>query len=91
MFDETIILQELSKPSPTKSKSTLELLQKKLKSNYFGDGRLTNEAALDLLEAGSFREFPRLAYVLNKIFSLEEGSPVPKDLTIPDDIKDWSP
>ncbi len=91
MFDETIILQELSKPSPTKSKSTLELLQKKLKSNYFGDGRLTNEAALDLLEAGSFREFPRLAYVLNKIFSLGEGSPVPKDLTIPDDIKDWSP
>ena len=79
LFDAEKILNELAE------KTSLEVLQRKLKVLYFSKPPTENNAALKELQNDYFNEFPRLQHVLHDIFS---GKP---DFKIPDELNDWAP
>ena len=43
LFDAEKILEELKKPVRSSKISTLEIVQRKLKANLFGDSKISNE------------------------------------------------
>lgn len=83
LFDVDTILSELDTPHPSDI-SALEILQRKLKTHYFPNCG-NNQEILALLEEPAFRDFPRLKYVLTKIFSGH------KKFQIPEGLRDWAP
>ena len=85
LFDAETILKELKKPTRAVGRSTLEILQKKLKVNYFGDEKISNDFVKKKITDGMFNDFPRLEHVLREIFKGND------QVVIPEDLKDWSP
>jgi hypothetical protein len=83
LFNIETLLSELQS-GPKGEKTALEILQKKIKDNYF-DPAISNKNALEKLNNPGFDKFPRLQYVLKHIL---EGQ---SNIEIPHHLQDWIP
>jgi len=97
LLDIDTLLSELDKEiSVSKSAhkaqpNALEILQRKIKDNYFQDNtrpkdkKMKPEEVLNHLNSPAFLDFPRLKYVIHEIF---KGN---QNIQIPEELKDWEP
>ena len=85
LFDASKILGELKKPARSPTITILEIVQRKLKANLFGDPKISNDDVKLKIKDGRFKDFPSLEHVLTEIFNDKD------QVVIPEGLKDWSP